>query len=58
MASGRSTAACAATVSCTDRGICPVIRCPKSILNGPCGGSQKGKCEIDRDLDCALAVDL
>ena len=34
-------------------GICPVIRCPKSILNGPCGGSQKGKCEIDRDLDRA-----
>ncbi|MCG9969317.1 methylenetetrahydrofolate reductase C-terminal domain-containing protein [Pelotomaculum terephthalicicum JT] len=34
-------------------GICPVIRCAKSILNGPCGGSQNGKCEIDRDVDCA-----
>lgn len=34
-------------------GICPIIRCPKSILNGPCGGSQNGKCEISSDLDCA-----
>lgn len=34
-------------------GICPVIRCSKSILNGPCGGSQFGKCEISKDVDCA-----
>ncbi len=34
-------------------GICPVIRCPKSILNGPCGGSQNGKCEIGKEVDCA-----
>ncbi len=34
-------------------GICPVSRCSKSILNGPCGGSQQGKCEIDKDVDCA-----
>lgn len=34
-------------------GICPVSRCPKSILNGPCGGSQNGKCEIDPELECA-----
>jgi ferredoxin len=34
-------------------GICPVIRCSKSILNGPCGGSQDGKCEIAKDVDCA-----
>lgn len=37
-------------------GICPITRCPKSILNGPCGGSQDGKCEIDRDNDCAWAL--
>ena len=32
--------------------ICPVTRCPKSLLNGPCGGSSHGKCEVDRDKDC------
>ena len=34
-------------------GICPISRCAKRILNGPCGGSTKGKCEISKDLDCA-----
>ena len=34
-------------------GICPVTRCSKSILNGPCGGSNEGKCEIDNEVDCA-----
>jgi len=33
--------------------ICPVTRCPKSLLNGPCGGQNKGKCEVDKDKDCA-----
>jgi len=33
-------------------GICPITRCPKSIMNGPCGGSQNGKCEIRSDLPC------
>ena len=33
-------------------GFCPVSRCPKSMLNGPCGGSIGGKCEIDSELDC------
>jgi len=34
-------------------GICPIARCAKSLLNGPCGGSQHGKCEIDPEKDCA-----
>lgn len=34
-------------------GICPITRCSKNLLNGPCGGSQEGKCEIDKELDCA-----
>ena len=34
-------------------GICPITFCAKSLLNGPCGGSQDGKCEIDKDTDCA-----
>ncbi len=33
-------------------GICPVARCSKSLLNGPCGGSKNGKCEIDSQVDC------
>ena len=33
-------------------GICPVIRCSKSLLNGPCGGAVEGKCEVDERL-CA-----
>ncbi len=33
-------------------GFCPVSRCPKSMLNGPCGGSIDGKCEIDSNIDC------
>ena len=34
-------------------GVCPVARCAKQLLNGPCGGSSQGKCEIKRDTDCA-----
>ena len=34
-------------------GVCPVTRCSKSNFNGPCGGSQGGKCEIDQEnIDC------
>ena len=34
-------------------GICPITRCAKGLLNGPCGGMEKGKCEVDRTQDCA-----
>ena len=33
-------------------GICPIARCAKSLLNGPCGGSSNGKCEVDKETDC------
>ena len=34
-------------------GICPITRCAKSIFNGPCGGTQNGKCEVDNTIPCA-----
>ena len=34
-------------------GVCPIARCSKQIMNGPCGGSTGGKCEVDREIDCA-----
>jgi ferredoxin len=34
-------------------GVCPISRCAKSLLNGPCGGSQSGHCEIDPGVPCA-----
>jgi len=40
-------------------GICPVARCAKNILNGPCGGTHDGKCEISsdtNDVDCVWAL--
>jgi electron transport complex protein RnfC len=33
-------------------GLCPVALCPKHLLNGPCGGSQGGRCEVDPDILC------
>jgi hypothetical protein len=37
-------------------GICPVTRCSKGLLNGPCGGQNKGKCEVDKNRDCAWVL--
>ena len=33
--------------------ICPVTKCAKSLVNGPCGGARNGKCEVDPENDCA-----
>ncbi len=45
-------AGCGACVLHLTGGLCPVARCAKSLSNGPCGGSQGGRCEINPDVDC------
>lgn len=38
-------------------GYCPIARCAKSLLNGPCGGTRKnGKCEVNEDVDCIWSL--
>ena len=47
--------ACAACGNCVldlTGGICPVARCAKGLMHGPCGGSQSGSCEISKDNPC------
>ncbi len=46
-------AACGECLLGLTGGICPIARCSKQLLNGPCGGSSHGKCEINPEIDCA-----
>jgi hypothetical protein len=36
--------------------ICPITRCAKGLVNGPCGGTSHGKCEVDPEMDCAWVL--
>jgi len=37
-------------------GICPITACHKQLVNGPCGGTNDGKCEVDKEKDCAWTL--
>lgn len=53
---GQYKEACKACGNCQlgwTGGICPVTMCAKGLLNGPCGGSRDGKCEVNPENDCA-----
>jgi len=39
-------------------GICPITRCPKGQVHGPCGGTDNGKCEVDAEQDCVWTLIL
>ena len=45
--------ACGDCILDVTAGICPITRCAKSLLNGPCGGSVAGQCELAKDTPCA-----
>lgn len=50
------TEKCSACGSCVLHkygGICPITRCAKHMLNGPCGGSREDRCEVRPDRPCA-----
>jgi len=50
---------CAACGDCRledTAGICPITRCTKGILNGPCAGTKNDKCEANKDMDCAWVL--
>ncbi|MDY3999492.1 MAG: electron transport complex subunit RsxC [Blautia sp.] len=49
----KSCDACAQCYLNITGGICPIVDCSKSLVNGQCGGAKNGKCEVDGEKDCA-----
>ena len=49
----KTCGACAQCYLNITGGICPIVDCSKSLLNGQCGGAKNGKCEVDPKKDCA-----
>ncbi|HUV44589.1 MAG TPA: methylenetetrahydrofolate reductase C-terminal domain-containing protein [Dehalococcoidales bacterium] len=58
-APGYFTEVCAQCGQCLlgeTAGICPITACHKQLVNGPCGGTNDGKCEVDKEKDCAWTL--
>ena len=49
----RKCDACAQCYLNITGGVCPIVDCSKSLVNGQCGGAKNGKCEVDSSKDCA-----
>lgn len=49
---GEYCAACGNCLIHNFGGLCPITRCAKGLLNGPCGGSLDGKCEVNSEMEC------
>ena len=49
----KSCDACAQCYLNITGGVCPIVDCSKSLVNGQCGGAKNGKCEVDPNKDCA-----
>ena len=49
----KTCGACAQCYLNMTGGICPIVDCSKSLINGQCGGAKNGKCEVSPDKDCA-----
>jgi hypothetical protein len=47
---------CGQCVVETTGGLCPLTLCSKQLLNGPCGGAEKGKCEVDQERECGWVM--
>jgi len=47
---------CGECILASTGGVCAATRCPKGLINAPCGGAKNGKCEIDKELDCVWGV--
>ena len=48
--------ACAECILDQTGGVCPMTICAKNLINGPCGGTDHGKCEVDGEKDCAWTL--
>ena len=49
-------AQCGQCILAETAGICPITACHKGLVNGPCGGTNNGKCEVDKGKDCAWTL--